>query len=159
MKLVLPVSALCLATLVPSGARGAEPAATHHRVYSHRMNPREHPDDSRRYVWPPDRAIFGGRVHFTALRDSLQKDGELVGFREEIDKYMHTLDLGETAGQRSIEKRRMESNGVKDFALQKRIWKLLMRPRSCGCASLQSCVDVMVSCEGSLVRLDWSIWR
>ena len=38
------------------------------RVYSHLMNPREHPDDTRRHVRPPDWNTFGNRTQFTSLR-------------------------------------------------------------------------------------------
>jgi hypothetical protein len=95
MRFTLNLPALSLAILVSATTLAAQNTAIHHRIYSHRMNPREHPDDSRRYVRPPDWTTFGEHVHFTTLRDFPQKDGKLVGFREEIEKYTRTSDLGD----------------------------------------------------------------
>ena len=39
------------------------------RIYNHAMNPRQHPDDLRRYVKPPDTNVFGNQIQFMALRD------------------------------------------------------------------------------------------
>lgn len=89
--------ALGLAVLVFAGSPRAaeEPPVVRHRVYSRLMDPREHPDDSRRHVRPPDWNTFGNRVHFATLRDFPVKDGKLAGFREEIEKYTRTFDLGD----------------------------------------------------------------
>jgi hypothetical protein len=95
MKFALKLPALCLPILAAATALAAQGQHARHRVYSQRTNPREHPDDSRRYVRPPDWTTFGERVHFTALRDFPQKDGKLVGFREQIEKYTRTYDLGD----------------------------------------------------------------
>jgi hypothetical protein len=83
--------ALISALVLCGPLAGAPP----HRVYSHLMNPREHPDDSRRPVRPPDWSLFGGITHFTALRGFDIKDGRIVNFKEEIDKYTRTYDLGD----------------------------------------------------------------
>ena len=65
------------------------------RVYSHLMNPREHPDDQRHHVHPPDWSTFGHRTQFTSLRGIDEKDGRLVNFREEIERYTRTHELGD----------------------------------------------------------------
>jgi hypothetical protein len=87
-------AALC-AIFVPGLARSADPAATaHHRVYSHLMDPREHPDDSRRAVRPPDWSTFDGVPQFAATRSFEVKDGRIVNFKAELDKYTVAHDLG-----------------------------------------------------------------
>ena len=45
------------------------------------MDPRQHPDDHRRSVKPPDAAIFGNQIQFTALRD-LEGD-----YKKSLDTY------------------------------------------------------------------------
>ncbi len=75
----------CFSNLVFSQTDGAVPPV---RVYPHLMNPRKHPDDDRKAVRPPDAATFKNRVQFTALR-SLGPN-----YREEIEKYTKTLELG-----------------------------------------------------------------
>lgn len=65
---------------------GSVAGAAPHRVYSHLMNPRENPDDSRRAVRPPDWSLFGGLTQFTALRGFDIKDGRIINFEHEITK-------------------------------------------------------------------------
>lgn len=65
------------------------------RVYDQLLNPREHPDDARRHVQPPDWDTFGRQTRFVALRGFEVTDGKLVGYREEINKYVHTHKLAE----------------------------------------------------------------
>lgn len=65
------------------------------RVYPHYLNPREHPDDSRRAVKPPSWSLFGNRTQFTSLRSFEVKDGKLVGFVDEIEKNTRTHALGD----------------------------------------------------------------
>ncbi len=65
-----------------------------HRVYGALMNPREHPDDLRRYVKPPSWETFDNRTQFVALRGFPIETGRLVRFNEEIDKYTTTFGLG-----------------------------------------------------------------
>jgi hypothetical protein len=81
-----------LLALVLCGSLGGAPP---HRLYSHLMNPREHPDDARRAVRPPDWSLFGGITHFTVLRGFEIKDGRIVNFKEEIEKYTRTYALGD----------------------------------------------------------------
>lgn len=73
----------------------AAPATTSaHRVYSHLLAPREHPDYDRRAVKPPTWETFKNRTQFTCLRGFGEKDGQLVGFAEELEKYSRTYELG-----------------------------------------------------------------
>ncbi len=74
----------------------AVPAATNaHRVYSHLLAPREHPDYNRRAVKPPTWETFKNRTQFTCLRGFGEQGGRLVGFAEELEKYTHTYELGD----------------------------------------------------------------
>lgn len=59
-------------------------------VYSHPMNPREHPDDSRRSIKPPDRSVIGDRLRFTSVRS-------LGGskWRETVDKHVYKDRVGD----------------------------------------------------------------
>ena len=66
-----------------------------HRIYSHLMDPREHPDDSRHSVRPPDWSLFAGVTHFTVLRGFEIHDGRIVNFKEELEKYTRTYNLGD----------------------------------------------------------------
>ena len=72
------------------------PATTNsHRVYSHLLAPREHPDYDRRAVKPPTWETFKNRTQFTCLRGFGTKDDRLVGFGEELEKYTRTYALGD----------------------------------------------------------------
>ena len=53
---------------IPAGARQDVAARTRPTVYTHYMDPSRHPDDARRSVKPPDRALLGDKTHFMALR-------------------------------------------------------------------------------------------
>jgi hypothetical protein len=66
-----------------------------HRVYGHLLAPREHPDYDRRAVKPPTWETFKNRTQFTCLRGFGEKDGRLVGFAEELEKYSRTYELGD----------------------------------------------------------------
>ncbi len=59
-------------------------------VYPYYMNPRKHPDETRRTVRPPDRAQFGNRMQFTSLRHIPDNDT----WRAELDKYVVSNHLG-----------------------------------------------------------------
>jgi hypothetical protein len=89
-----------VATILAAGAvpadvtRGADPSPAH-RIYAQLMDPREHPDDGRRAVRPPDWTTLGNRTRFTTLRGFGIEGDRLVGFREELDRYVRTWDLGE----------------------------------------------------------------
>ena len=58
------------------------------RMYNYPMDPRQHPDDSRRSVKPPDAGIFGNQIQFTALRD-LEGD-----YKKSLDTYTIKYGLG-----------------------------------------------------------------
>ncbi len=89
-KQILSLSALLLLLAVAAPAQPPRP-----RVYSHLMDPREHPDDLRHFVRPPDWSTFHNRTQFTSLRGLEEKDGRLVNFREEIQRYTRTHELGD----------------------------------------------------------------
>ncbi len=65
-----------------------------HRVYSHLLEPREHPDDARRFVKPPTWETFGNQTQFAALRGFGVEKDTITGYVEEIEKYTKTFDLG-----------------------------------------------------------------
>lgn len=76
------------------------PASPHesaglHRVYAHLLDPREHPDYTRRHVRPPSWDTFEGRAHFAALRNFKIQDGRVVHYVEMIEKYTKTFELGD----------------------------------------------------------------
>jgi len=82
--------AACILEL-PAGAADAPRP----RVYSHLLNPREHPDDTRRHVQPPDWNTFGNRTQFTSLRGFEVSEGRIVRYAEEIEKYTRKYELGD----------------------------------------------------------------
>jgi hypothetical protein len=90
---------LIAACLLQPPARPARPASPANpprpRVYSPLLNPREHPDDARRHVQPPDWSTFGNRTQFTTLRGFEVVDGRIVKYAEEIEKYTRTHELGD----------------------------------------------------------------
>jgi hypothetical protein len=65
------------------------------RVYSHLLDPREHPDYDRRSVKPPSWDTFENRTQFTCLRGLAVEDDRIVGYAEEIEKYTRTYELGD----------------------------------------------------------------
>jgi len=69
-------------------------SGTKHRVYTHLLDPREHPDYTRRHVQPPSWDTFDGRTQFAALRDFKIEDGRIVHYAEEIEKYTQKYELG-----------------------------------------------------------------
>ncbi|MCX6225534.1 MAG: TIM barrel protein [Bacteroidia bacterium] len=78
--------------LVATGFMSLSPAQTGEnkiRIYDHPMNPRQHPDDSRRWVKPPDAGTFGNRIQFMALR-SLEDD-----YKRSLDLYTIKYGLGD----------------------------------------------------------------
>ncbi len=66
-----------------------------HRVYSHLLDPREHPDFDRRAVKPPSWETFKNRTQFTSLRGFNVQDDRITGFAEELEKYTRTYELGD----------------------------------------------------------------
>jgi hypothetical protein len=65
------------------------------RVYSQRLEPREHPDDDRRPVKPPNWETFRYRTQFTTLRGFDVQEDRIVGYREELEKFSRTHELGD----------------------------------------------------------------
>jgi hypothetical protein len=70
------------------------PSQLTHRVYSHLLDPREHPDYERRAVKPPDWNTFKNQTQFTTLRGFNVPDDRIIGFKEEIEKFTRTYELG-----------------------------------------------------------------
>jgi hypothetical protein len=64
-------------------------------VYTHLLCPKEHPDYSRRHTQPPDWETFGNRVLFTGLRGFAERDGNIVDYEKEIDRYAKIHEIGE----------------------------------------------------------------
>lgn len=64
-----------------------------HKVQTHLLEPREHPDYARRAVQPPSWDTFGGKTRFTALRGFAIQDGQAVNYVEEIERYTQTFRL------------------------------------------------------------------
>ena len=58
------------------------------RIYDYPMDPRQHPDDVRRRVRPPDNATFGNQIQFMALRSL---DGD---YKKLLDQYTIKYGLG-----------------------------------------------------------------
>ena len=59
------------------------------KIYPYPMNPREHPDDPRRAVKPPDQATFKNRMQFMALRTMGQN------YMADLDRYTQKDRLGD----------------------------------------------------------------
>lgn len=59
-------------------------------TYSHLMDARQHPDDHRRLVKPPNRETFGGRMQFMALRTMSEKN-----YKADLDRYVVRDRLGD----------------------------------------------------------------
>ncbi len=92
---LIVVTALQAASRQEAQAAPQPAVATKHRVYSHLLEPREHPDYDRRAVKPPTWERFKNRTQFTCLRGFGQEGERLVGFAEEIEKFTRTHELGD----------------------------------------------------------------
>ncbi len=90
--LLLP--AIALAATAQSPTDNVTTATPVHRVYTHLLNPREHPDDARRFVKPPTWETFGNQTQFCTLRGFGVDKDMITGYAEELDKYTMTYDLG-----------------------------------------------------------------
>jgi len=92
-----PVKLLSIAclSLVAAGVAASDGPGAVRRVYSHLIEPREHPDDDRRAVRPPSWRTFRNRTQFTSLRRFSVQDGHLLGIAEELEKYSRTHELGD----------------------------------------------------------------
>ncbi|MBI1390886.1 MAG: TIM barrel protein [bacterium] len=78
-----------------SPAPGADETGGVHRIYTERLDPREHPDYARRHVQPPGLDVFGGKTRFTSLRGFNVSDGRIVDYSDELDKYTLQYQLGD----------------------------------------------------------------
>ena len=97
-QMIVPLLVLLLNPLSTVQAAAGEPStqpAAKHRIYSRLLDPREHPDDTRRHVQPPSWSTFGNRTQFTGLRGLGMQDDLIVGAAAEIDKYTRTHELGD----------------------------------------------------------------
>lgn len=86
--------AACVVALLCLGGSGAEAPASI-RVYSHLLDPREHPDYDRRAVKPPTWDTFKNRTQFTTLRGFNVENDRIVGYAEELDKFTRQYELGD----------------------------------------------------------------
>ena len=90
---------LPIGTMLPRQAAAADPAAspTPHRVYSHLLQPREHPDYDRCAAKPPTWENFGNRTQFTSLRNfRLNASGDLAAdYVKDLDRYTRQYELGD----------------------------------------------------------------
>jgi hypothetical protein len=64
-------------------------------VYSHLLEPREHPDYERRAVKPPDWKTFRNRTQFISLRGFNMQEDSIVGFAPELEKFTRAHELGD----------------------------------------------------------------
>ncbi len=88
-------SLLVLVFPIRTESQAAEQSEPPHHVYSYLLDPREHPDYGRRAVKPPTWETFRNRTQFTCLRGFAVEDDRIVGYREEIEKYTRTYELGD----------------------------------------------------------------
>lgn len=98
MCLLLPAPLLASVVLwspFASDATTVPDAQATRRVYAHRLEPREHPDDDRRPVRPPGWETLGELTHFTCLRGFGVENGLVVGHAAELDRYTRTHELGD----------------------------------------------------------------
>jgi len=96
---VLPALLVVVICLTSIGYTRADAVITSERanpilVYSHLVDPREHPDYNRRPVKPPNWDTFGYRIQFTSIRSFNMQGDKIVDYEEEIEKYTRKHDLG-----------------------------------------------------------------
>ena len=93
---MIRLASLALLTTMLSvpGAIAQHDAAHVHRVYTHLLEPREHPDYDRRHVQPPSWDTFDNQTQFVTLRGFGEENGKLVGYKETLDQYTVTHRLG-----------------------------------------------------------------
>ena len=86
VKKIFLAGVLLLAGGLPFSA--AAQAQNSVKIYPYLMDPRQHPDEARRWVKPPDRQIFEGRTQFITLRSL---DGD---YKKSLDLYTKKSNLG-----------------------------------------------------------------
>jgi hypothetical protein len=79
---------IILLILTSFAALSQNQTASRIRIYNYPMDPRQHPDDIRRRVKPPDNTTFGNRIQFMALRSL---DGD---YKKLLDQYTIKYGLG-----------------------------------------------------------------
>jgi hypothetical protein len=89
-----PVAYLILTTILTAAANADDAPSPVRRVYSHLLEPREHPDYDRRHVQPPSWDTFGNRTQFATLRGFAVEEGKIVRIAETLDQYTKTNQLG-----------------------------------------------------------------
>ena len=95
MRNAVSASALCAVLVITATtAATADDAPAARWVYTHLLEPREHPDYDRRHVKPPSWDTFGNRTQFAALRGFPIEEGKIVRIAETIDQYTKTYQLG-----------------------------------------------------------------
>lgn len=87
--LILCTIGLCAISLY------AFPDDVKQRIYAHPLEPREHPDYSRRAVKPPDWRVFGNQTRFTSIRGFAVENDMIVNYEKDLDQYTKTYQLGE----------------------------------------------------------------
>jgi hypothetical protein len=95
LAFVRVVGLIVVAGTICTSAEATERSWPLHRVYSQLIDPREHPDYNRRAVKPPTWETFQDRTQFTCLRGFAMEEDRIVGYREEIEKYTRTHELGD----------------------------------------------------------------
>lgn len=73
----------------------AEEISYQHAVETQLLNPRQYPDDKRRWIKPPDWNVFGNETHFTTMRGFHIDSGRLVHYSEDFERNSKTYDLGD----------------------------------------------------------------
>lgn len=64
-------------------------------IYPHLLNPRNFPNDKRRYVKPPDWNTFTNKTHFITLRSFRVENNKIVDFSRDLNIYTRIYQLGD----------------------------------------------------------------
>ena len=92
---VLCISLIVLSLLCSTGVLKGQENQNFHRVYTHLLQPKEHPDYNRRWVKPPGWDTFRHQPQFTTLRGFAVDNDIITGYVQELDKYTITHELGD----------------------------------------------------------------
>lgn len=68
--------------------------STKHYINNHLINPREYPDDKRRFVKPPDWNTFSNETNFMTLRSFQIEGNKIVNYSKDLDIYTKVFHLG-----------------------------------------------------------------
>ncbi len=91
--LALTISFVCVAA-GHVGTLCAEDSSSP-KIYARLVDPREHPDDERRAVRPPDWETFHHCTQLTSLRSFPIQGDRIVGYAEELELCTKTHELGD----------------------------------------------------------------